>query len=73
MPPEELARLGRAELIPGMPVEVYIQTTIRTVAFYLVRPFQDQIAKAFRENKVNERLSRDVGHVTRWLQRDVCS
>ena len=49
VPPEELTRLEGPKLIPGMPVEVYIQTTIRTVASYLVRPFQDQIAKAFRE------------------------
>ncbi len=49
VPPEELARLEGPKLIPGMPVEVYVQTTIRTVASYLVRPFQDQIAKAFRE------------------------
>ena len=49
VPPEELARLEGPKLVPGMPVEVYIQTTIRTVVSYLVRPFQDQIAKAFRE------------------------
>ena len=49
VPPEELARLEGPKLIPGMPVEVYIQTTIRTVVSYFVRPFQDQIAKAFRE------------------------
>ena len=49
VPPEEMARLEGPKLIPGMPVEVYIQTTIRTVVSYFVRPFQDQIAKAFRE------------------------
>jgi HlyD family secretion protein len=27
----------------------FIQTTVRTVVSYFVRPFQDQIAKAFRE------------------------
>ena len=47
--PDELARLGEHKLVPGMPVEVFIQTTIRTVVSYFVRPFQDQIAKAFRE------------------------
>ena len=47
--PEEFARLEGPKLIPGMPVEVYIQTTVRTVVSYFVRPFQDQIAKAFRE------------------------
>jgi len=49
VPPDELARLEGPKLIPGMPVEVFIQTTIRTVVSYFVRPFHDQIAKAFRE------------------------
>ena len=50
VPPNELARLDpTVKLVPGMPVEVFIQTTIRTVVSYFVRPFQDQIAKAFRE------------------------
>jgi HlyD family secretion protein len=49
VPPEELAKLEGPKLIPGMPVEVFIQTTVRTVVSYFVRPFQDQIAKAFRE------------------------
>jgi HlyD family secretion protein len=47
--PAELLRLGDQKLIPGMPVEVFIQTTIRTVMSYFMRPFQDQLAKAFRE------------------------
>jgi HlyD family secretion protein len=47
--PEELARLGEHKLVPGMPVEIFIQTTVRTVISFFVRPFQDQIARAFRE------------------------
>jgi membrane fusion protein, type I secretion system len=49
MTPEEMAKLEEHKLIPGMPVEVFIQTTIRTVVSFFIRPFQDQIAKAFRE------------------------
>jgi HlyD family secretion protein len=50
VPTEELARLEtNQKLIPGMPVEVFIQTNVRTVVSYFIRPFQDQIAKAFRE------------------------
>jgi membrane fusion protein, type I secretion system len=49
MPAAEVARLGELKLIPGMPVEVFIQTGQRTVMSYLVKPLQDQIAKAFRE------------------------
>ena len=47
--PDEIARLEASKLIPGMPVEVFIQTTVRTVISYFVRPFQDQIARTFRE------------------------
>lgn len=47
--PEEMARLGEHKLVPGMPVEVFIQTTVRTVVSYFVRPLQDQIARSFRE------------------------
>ena len=47
--PDELAKLGENKLVPGMPVEVFIQTTVRTVISYFVRPLQDQIARAFRE------------------------
>jgi HlyD family secretion protein len=49
MPAAEVARLGELKLIPGMPVEVFIQTDQRTVMSYLVKPLQDQILKAFRE------------------------
>jgi HlyD family secretion protein len=47
--PEQIARLGQVKLTPGMPVEVFVQTNMRTVVSYFVRPFHDQIAKAFRE------------------------
>jgi len=50
VPPSELARLDPAiKLVPGMPVEVFVQTRVRTVMSYFIRPFQDQIARAFRE------------------------
>ena len=37
-------------LIPGMPVEAYIQTNDRTPLAYLVKPLADYFAKAFRES-----------------------
>jgi len=49
MPAAEVARLGELKLIPGMPVEVFVQTGQRTVMSYLVKPLHDQITKAFRE------------------------
>lgn len=46
---EELAKLGDNQLVPGMPVEVFIQTEQRTALSYLVKPLTDQFEKAFRE------------------------
>lgn len=36
-------------LMPGMPVEVFIQTEERTAISFLTKPFTDQMMKAFRE------------------------
>ena len=49
MPEAELARLGDLRLLPGMPVEAFIQTDYRSALSYLVKPIEEQIAKAFRE------------------------
>ncbi len=49
MPPEEVARLGEVKLIPGMPVEAFVQTGDRTMMSYLVKPLRDQLMRAFRE------------------------
>jgi HlyD family secretion protein len=49
IPPEELVRLRGLRLVPGMPVEAFIQTQGRTVLSYLVKPLEDQIMRAFRE------------------------
>jgi len=37
------------KLVPGMPVESFIQTGERTVLSYLTKPLMDQALKAFRE------------------------
>ncbi|MBN9148398.1 MULTISPECIES: HlyD family type I secretion periplasmic adaptor subunit [unclassified Nitrobacter] len=49
IPKDELTRLGDLKLVPGMPVESFMQTAPRTVMSYLLRPFHDQLARAFRE------------------------
>jgi HlyD family secretion protein len=49
MAPAEIARLGEAKLIPGMPVEAFVQTGDRTLLSYLVKPLSDQLMRAFRE------------------------
>lgn len=46
---EELVRLGAAELIPGMPVEAFLQTGERSILSFLVKPLVDQIGYTFRE------------------------
>ena len=45
----EIARLEEPVIVPGMPVESFIQTNSRTVMSYLIRPLHDQISRAFRE------------------------
>ena len=49
LPPEQVARLGTVRLVPGMPVEAFVQTGERTVMSYLMKPLSDQINRAFRE------------------------
>jgi HlyD family secretion protein len=49
MPAEEIARLDAAKLIPGMPVEAFVQTGDRTMMSYLMKPLHDQLMRAFRE------------------------
>ena len=49
LPREEVARLGEAKLIPGMPVEAFIQTGERTMLSYLIKPLSDQLMRTFRE------------------------
>lgn len=47
--PEELAKLGTAKLVPGMPVDVFIKTPGRTALSYLTKPLWDQAERAFKE------------------------
>jgi HlyD family secretion protein len=49
LPAQEVARLRDIHLLPGMPVEVFIQTHERSPLQYLLKPLQDQIARTFRE------------------------
>jgi len=49
MPADEVAKLGQLRLVPGMPVEVFVQTGDRTMISYLVKPLQDQMMRMFRE------------------------
>jgi HlyD family secretion protein len=50
LPPEEIARLGKEHtLVPGMPAEVYIETTPRSILSYLVKPLFDSMSALGRE------------------------
>lgn len=46
--PEEAERLGHP-LLPGMPVDAFIQTQPRTPLAYMIKPFTDYFIYAFRE------------------------
>ena len=46
---EELKRLNGQELVPGMPVEVFITTEARSPLNYLVKPLMDNFRRALRE------------------------
>lgn len=50
VPEAELARLGDVDIIPGMPVEAFLETGERSVLSYLTKPLTDQLQRAFREN-----------------------
>ncbi|WP_027172915.1 HlyD family type I secretion periplasmic adaptor subunit [Methylobacterium sp. 10] len=49
LPEDQVERLGKVQLVPGMPVEAYMQLGDRSVLSYLTKPLTDQIAKAWRE------------------------
>jgi HlyD family secretion protein len=50
LPAQEVARLGDSnKIIPGMPVEAFVQTGDRTMMSYLMKPLSDQLMRAFRE------------------------
>ncbi|KZK81973.1 Type I secretion system membrane fusion protein PrsE [Pseudovibrio sp. W64] len=44
-----MPKLNGQTLVPGMPVEGFIQTGERTVLSYFIKPMQDQIAHALKE------------------------
>jgi len=49
MPTDEVAKLGEVRIVPGMPVEAFVQTGERTMISYLVKPLKDQLMRMFRE------------------------
>jgi HlyD family secretion protein len=47
--PDSLKDMKDLKLVPGMPVEVFIQTESRNVLSYLIKPLEDQVARAFKD------------------------
>lgn len=48
IPDKEMARLEGLQPMAGMPVEVFIKTSPRTVVSYLTKPLREQLDRAFR-------------------------
>jgi HlyD family secretion protein len=46
----EMAKLAHETLLPGMPVQAFIETGARTPMAYLLKPFTDYFQMAFRES-----------------------
>jgi HlyD family secretion protein len=46
----EIARLEGQALLPGMPVDAFIQTQAQTPLAYLIKPFTDYFSRALRES-----------------------
>ena len=47
--PSELRRLGNVRLVSGMPAEVFLETSSRTILSYLFKPLSDQVRRVMRE------------------------
>lgn len=48
--PASVSRLGPITLLPGMPVEVFLDTGSRRALSYLLKPLRDHLMRAFRED-----------------------
>lgn len=49
LPEAELQRLGKLQLVSGMPTELFLQTGSRTMMSYLLKPITDQLQRTFSE------------------------
>jgi HlyD family secretion protein len=50
VPENELARLSSLKILPGMPVEAFVQTGTRSAFSYFLKPLTDQVMRTFRES-----------------------
>jgi HlyD family secretion protein len=49
VPAEEMRRLRGLKLVPGMPVEAFIQTGERSLLSFITKPLRDQLNRSFRQ------------------------
>jgi HlyD family secretion protein len=49
LPEDQVQRLEGLKVLPGMPVETFIETEQRTVISYLLKPLSDQVMRTFRD------------------------
>ncbi len=47
---EQITKIHEVEMVPGMPVQAFIETGQSSVALYMLRPLLDSFNRAFREN-----------------------
>jgi HlyD family secretion protein len=47
---QEVKRLGGLKLVPGMPVEAFIQTGERSFLSFITKPLRDQLNRSFRQD-----------------------
>lgn len=45
----QIERLGGAAIVPGMPIEAFLETQAHSVLSYLLQPLANQVMRAFRE------------------------
>lgn len=54
--PAEVGRIGAIKLVPGMPVETFIESGDRSVASYFIKPMIDQAKRRVPRRLTNEVL-----------------
>lgn len=49
LPPDQTALIKDQQIVPGMPVDIFLQTDARSVLSFLVEPIFDPLRRVFRE------------------------
>jgi HlyD family secretion protein len=49
VPDDQMKQIDGMAVLPGMPIEAFLETGERSVLAYLLKPLTDHLGKAFRE------------------------